>query len=89
VRRNHLVPLLVVWVIPVAVAAALLALADLAFLAIALVIIELVVGAAVALARKQPDSRPDPTRRPWLVPTLMLGSLLLMGVIAVAASQAD
>jgi hypothetical protein len=88
VRRNHLVPLLVVWVIPVAVAAVLLALADLGFLAISLVVIELVVGTAVYLARRQPDVRPTPTRRPWLAPALMLGSLVAMAGIAVLAAKA-
>lgn len=87
-RRTHLVPLLVVWVIPVAVAVVLLALADLGILAISLVVIELVVGTAVYLARRQPEERPAPTRRPWLVPALMLGSLVAMVGIAVVASKA-
>jgi small-conductance mechanosensitive channel len=88
VRRTHLVPLLVVWVIPVAVAAVLLALADLGLLALALLVIEVVVGIAVFLARRQPEDRPAPSRRPWLVPALMIGSLVAMVAIAVVASKA-
>jgi hypothetical protein len=88
VRRSHLVPLLVVWVIPVVVAAVLLALADLAVLSIALLVTEVVVGAAVYLARKQPETPAAPTPRPWLVPVLMIGSLVAMVGIAVIASKA-
>ena len=87
-RRSHLVPLLVVWVIPVAVAAVLLALADLAILSIALVVTEVVVGGAVYLARREPASPAGPSSRPWLVPALMLGSLVAMVGIAVVASKA-
>lgn len=87
-RRTHLVPLLVVWVIPVGVAVVLLALVDLGVLALALLVIELVVGSAVYVARRQPEERPAPTRRPWLVPALMLGSLVAMVGIAVVASRA-
>jgi hypothetical protein len=87
VRRSHLVPLLVVWVIPVVVAAVLLVLADLTVLAVALVVIELVVGATVVAARRQPVARSSPTSRPWLVPLLMIGALLVMAGIAVVASR--
>lgn len=87
-RRNEVVLLLVVYVIPVATAAVLLALADLGILAIALVVIELVVGASVYVARQQPQERGRPARRPWLVPAAMVGALALMVVVAVVAAQA-
>jgi hypothetical protein len=87
VRRSELVLILVVYVIPVGVAAILLALADLGVLAIALVVIEAVVATTVYVARQQPERPPEPTRRPWLVPAAMLGSLGLMVVIAVIAAH--
>lgn len=87
-RRTDLVLLLVVYVIPVGVAAVLLALADLGVLAIALVVIEAVVATTVYVARRQPERAPEPTRRPWLVPAAMIGALGLMVVVAVVASQA-
>jgi hypothetical protein len=88
VRRTDLVLLLVVYVIPVGVAAVLLALADLGVLAIALVVIEAVVAATVYVARQQPEAPAQPARRPWLVPAAMIGALGLMVVVAVVASQA-
>lgn len=87
-RRTDVVLLLVVYVIPVGVAAVLLALADLGVLAIALVIIEAVVATCVYVARRQPEHPAQPTRRPWLVPAAMIGALCLMVVVAVVASQA-
>jgi hypothetical protein len=88
VRRTDLVLLLVVYVIPVGVAAVLLALADLGVLAVALVVIEAVVAATVVAARRQPERPVAPSRRPWLVPAAMIGALLLMVVVAAVASQA-
>ena len=87
-RRTDLVLLLVVYVIPVGVAAVLLALADLGVLAIALVVIEAVVATTVYVARQQPEHPAEPTKRPWLVPAAMIGALLLMVVVAVVAAQA-
>ena len=87
-RRTDLVLLLVVYVIPVGVAAVLLALADLGVLAIALVVIEAVVATTVYVARQQPERPAEPTRRRWLVPAAMIGALLLMVVVAVVAAQA-
>lgn len=87
-RRADLVLLLVVYVIPVGVAAVLLALVDLGVLAIALVVIETVVATAVYVARQRPERAPEPTRRPWLVPAAMIGALGLMALVAVVASQA-
>ena len=87
-RRADLVLLLVVYVIPVGVAAVLLALADLGVLAISLVVIEAVVATTVYVARQQPEEPAQPARRPWLVPAAMIGALGLMIVVAVIASQA-
>ena len=87
-RRADVVLLLVVYVIPVGVAAVLLALADLGVLAISLVAIETVVAATVYAARRQPEEPAQPARRPWLVPAAMIGALGLMIVVAVIASQA-
>jgi hypothetical protein len=88
VRRTDVVLLLVVYVIPVGVAAGLLALADLGVLAIALVAIEAVVATTVYVARRRPELPAEPSRRPWLVPAAMIGALGLMVVIAAVASQA-
>jgi hypothetical protein len=87
-RRNQIVVILVIYVIPVAVAAVLLALADLGILAIALVLIEVGVGTAVYLARREPVKPALPSRRPWLVPVLMVGALGVMALIAVIAAKA-
>ena len=87
-RRNDVVLLLVVYVIPVGVAAVLLALADLGVLAIALVVIEAVVATTVYIARREPERPAEPSRRPWLVPAAMIGALGLMVVVAIVASQA-
>jgi hypothetical protein len=88
VRRTDVVLLLVVYVIPVGVAAVLLALADLGILAIALVVIEAVVATSVYAVRQRPEQPAEPTRRPWLVPAAMIGALVLMALVAVVASQA-
>ena len=37
---------------------------------------------------RRPERPAEPTTRPWLVPTIMIGSLLLMVVVAVVASHA-
>ncbi|MDT7539258.1 MAG: hypothetical protein QOI82_2843 [Actinomycetota bacterium] len=87
-RRTDVVLLLVVYVIPVGVAAVLLALADLGVLAIALVVIEAIVATTVYVARQRPETPAQPSRRPWLVPAAMIGALGLMVVVAVIASQA-
>lgn len=87
-RRSDLVLLLVVYVIPVGVAAVLLALADLAILAIALVIIEAIVAAMVFAVRQRPETPPEPSTRPWLIPAAMICALGLMVLVAVVASHA-
>jgi hypothetical protein len=88
VRRNDVVLLLVVYVVPVGVAAVLLTAVHLGILAIALVVIEAVVATTVYVARQQPDRPAVPSQRPWLVPAIMLGSLVLMVVVAVLGSRA-
>jgi hypothetical protein len=88
VRRSDLVLLLVVYVIPVGVAAVLLTLADLGVLAVALVIIEAIVATTVYVARQRPEQPAVPSKRPWLVPASMIGALGLMVVVAIIASQA-
>ena len=88
-RRSDLVLILTVYVIPVGVAAVLLALADLAILAIALVVIEAVVAAMVFAVRQRPEAPSQPSTRPWLIPAAMIAALGLMVVVAVVASQAD
>lgn len=87
-RRTDLVLLLVVYVIPVGVAAVLLALVGLGILAIALLVIEAVVATTVYVARQSPEHPAEPSSRPWLVPALMISALGLMVVIAVIGSHA-
>lgn len=87
-RRNDLALLLGVYVVPVAVAAVLLARAGLGILAVALVVIECVVAVSAYAARRQPARPSAPTRRPWLVPAAMAGAMGLMVVVAVLGSRA-
>jgi hypothetical protein len=87
VRRTDVVLLLVVYVIPVGVAAVLLALADLGVLAVALVVIEAVVATSVYVVRRAPERPAQPSQRPWLVPAIMVGALGLMVAVAVIASS--
>ena len=88
-RRSDLVLILVVYVIPVGVAAVLLALADLAVLAVALVVIEAVVAAMVFAVRQRPETPAQPSSRPWLVPASMIGALGLMVLVGLVASRLD
>lgn len=86
-RRSDLIPLLVVYVIPVLVAAGLLAAVGLGILAVALLVIEVVVALTVVAARRTPVEDHVPTSRPWLVPALAVGSLLVMAGVAVLAAR--
>lgn len=86
--RKQLVPIVVVYVIPVGLATIGLALAGLGVLAAALLIIEVGVATAVFVARRRPETPGRPSARPWLVPTVMVGSLGLMVVVAVVAAHA-
>lgn len=87
-RRADLVLLLVVYVIPVGVAAVLLASVNLGILAIALVAIESVVALTVYVAKQRPEQPSRPSTRPWLIPALMIGALGVMVIIAVVGSHA-
>ena len=76
--------LLVVWVLPLLATAALLVWIGLAWLAGALLVIEVVAAGLVLLARRRPSREARP-RPPWVVPVVMLGVLLaLLGVTLVA-----
>jgi uncharacterized membrane protein len=88
VRRADLVLLLVVYVVPVGVAAVLLAMVGLGVLAIALVIIEAIVAACVVVARRTPAQPAEPSRRPWLIPAAMVAALGLMVLVAVVGAHA-
>jgi hypothetical protein len=87
VRRSEVLLLLGIWVLPVLLAAVFLALVDLGVLAIALVAIEVVVGTSVFVVRRTPEGPSEPSKRPWLVPAIMVGALGLMVVVAVIASR--
>ncbi|GAC1440909.1 MAG: hypothetical protein NVSMB55_07280 [Mycobacteriales bacterium] len=86
-QRKELVPIVVVYVIPVTLATIGLAAVGLWVLAIALLVIEGFVATAVVLARRQPATPTQPSRRPWLVPALMVGALGLFAVIASIAAR--
>jgi hypothetical protein len=91
-RRSDAIPLLVVYVIPVGVAAALLTAVGLGVLAVALLTVEVVVALTVVAARRTPDDGSAdhrPTSRPWLIPVLLAGSLLVMAGIAILAAHVD
>lgn len=75
------------WVLPLLATVAFLFAVDLPQIALALLAVELVVGAATVLARRRPE-RPAGSSRPWLVPLLMVGALVAMVGIAVVASTA-
>lgn len=91
-RRSDAIPLLVVYVIPVGVAAVLLTIVGLGILAVALLAVEVVVALTVVAARRTPDdgaSEHRPSSRPWLIPVLLVGSLLVMAAIAVVAAHVN
>ena len=76
--RFDTILLLVVWVLPVLVAAGLLVAVDLVWFAAALVAIEALVGLTVAVVRRRPERPSSPSRHPWLVPAVLIGVLLAM-----------
>ncbi len=60
-------------------------------LAVVLLVVEGGLLATVAAVRRRPPAspvRPAPSRRPWLVPLVMVGGLLAMVLLAVLASRA-
>lgn len=79
----------VFYVLPLLATAAALCVVGLAELAVALVVIEAIVLAVMAVVRRRPaPDRSVPTQsRPWLVPALMVGALLVMVGIALVASR--
>ena len=80
--------LLVVWVLPVLVAAGLLWAVDLRWFAAALLGIEALVGLVVAVVQRRPQRPATPSRRPWLVPAALLGALVvLLGVTLLLADR--
>lgn len=88
-RRSSLLAVLVIYVLPVGAAAWFLTARGLGVLALALVSVEVVVLLTVVAARAPAaGSRPEPSRRPWLVPLLMVGALAAFVGIAVLAAQA-
>ena len=87
-RRSSLVAVLVIYVLPVAAAVWFLTSRGLGVLALALVAVEVVVALTVLAARRPvPQARPAPSRRPWLVPLLMVGALGAFVGIAVLAAR--
>jgi hypothetical protein len=89
-RPGNRAVLILLYVVPVAAAVVLLTLADLGILAAALVCVEAVVALAVWAVRRvpAPSGPPPPSRRPWLVPAVMVGTLGLMVLVAVVAARA-
>ena len=87
-RRSSLLAVLVIYVLPVGAAAWFLTTRGLGVLALALVSVEVVVALTV-LAARTPEvaARPEPSRRPWLVPLLMVGALAAFVGVAVLAAQ--
>ena len=86
--RSSLLAVLVIYVLPVAAATWFLTSRGLGVLALALVSVEVVVALTVLAARKaEPQARREPSRRPWLVPLLMVCALVAFGGIAVLATQ--
>lgn len=76
--RFETILLLVVWVLPVLVAAGLLVAVGLAWFAFALVAIEATVGLIVAAVRRRPERSAGPSRHPWVVPAVLIGVLLAL-----------
>ena len=88
-RRSDVIPLVVVYVIPVGVAAVLLTAVGLGILAVALLVVEVVVALTVVAARRRPESEHRPSTRPWLIPVLLVGSLVVMAGVALLAAHLD
>jgi hypothetical protein len=88
-RGVDLLVLFLLYVVPVGVAAVLLTRAGLGVLAVALLSGEAVVAVSVWAVRRAPEpARPvQPSRRPWLVPLVMLGALGLLVLVALVAAQ--
>lgn len=91
-RPLDLVAVLFAYVLPLALVTAGLVVTGLGVLAVALLAAEGCVLLAVVLMRRRPPRPPGmgaPTRRPWLVPLVMVaivGGVIAVAVIAAAAS---
>jgi len=91
VKRADATLVLLVYVLPLGLVSVLLALAGLWVLAGGLLAVEAVVAAATVLARRRPARTPAataPSRRPWLVPLVMVGLLAALVAVAVLGSRA-
>ncbi len=90
-RPVDLVAVLFAYVLPLALVTAGLIVTGLGVLAVALLAVEACVLLAVVLMRRRPPQAPglgEPTRRPWLVPLVMVaivGGVVAVAVIAAAA----
>ena len=88
-RRVDLVAVLFAYVLPLALVTVGLIVTGLGVLAVALLAVEAGVLLAVVLVRRRPPRAPGigaPTRRPWLVPLVMVA--IVGGVVAVAVIAA-
>lgn len=88
-RPVDLVAVLFAYVLPLALVTAGLVVTGLGLLAVALLTVEACVLLAVVLLRRRPPPAPGigaPTRRPWLVPLVMVA--IVGGVVAVAVLAA-
>ena len=86
--RVELVAVLVVWVLPLLLVAALLAIAGLPEVALAVLAVEVAVGLVVARARRAPSAPGgEPAQRPWLVPLVMVLVLLALAGVGLVGSR--
>ena len=88
-RPVDLVAVLFAYVLPLALVTVGLIVTGLGVLAVALLAVEACVLLAVVLMRRRPPRAPGigvPTRRPWLVPLVMVA--IVGGVVAVAVIAA-
>jgi hypothetical protein len=83
-RRSDALAVLVIYVVPLALVTVGLLAVGLPQLALALVLIEAAVVAAVVVVKRRPAGPSRPSPRPWLVPAVMVGLLLAMVLLAMA-----
>ena len=86
--RVETVAVLVVWVLPLLLVAALLVVAGLPEVALAVLVVEVAVGVVVARARRAPSApRGEPAQRTWLVPLVMVLVLLALAGVGLVGSR--
>lgn len=85
-RGAGLLAVLFLYVLPVTMVSGLLALAGLGVLAVALLVVEAVVAGLTVLVRRRPARPSGPSRRPWLVPLVMVAVLVAIVVLAQVSS---